>query len=317
MSNSIATSPKSHPEGMGSALTPRVRAELVIALTAVALTLSCGGGAEAESLVCGPGTEQSGNACVPVHDDAGGDVVGDSSGQGTAETGTDGNASQPPCATTGHCPSGPMVTIQRPVSYGGPFKIDAHETTVAEYAEFLEAARAGIVPVQKDEHCAWNYTYEPDAECIKTISDTGELDYCTGSATPIYCIDQCDAKAYCEWAGKRLCSDSEPSEDLPSAWGSEVYSACSNAGANPNPNASEMNNCGSCSQPCQDSTPGVYSLSASFAEWTSYCRTMPDPNGGEPRWVCSVMIGIKQPTCNNRYLWHADTFTGVSIRCCQ
>ena len=73
----------------------------------------------------------------------------------------------------------------------GLFFIDATEVTVAQYAEFL-TAKAGDVSGQPQDVCGWNSTYEPAA-----LPDPPNF--------PASNIDWCDARAYCEWAGKHLC----------------------------------------------------------------------------------------------------------------
>jgi formylglycine-generating enzyme required for sulfatase activity len=84
--------------------------------------------------------------------------------------------------------------------------IDQREVTFEEYKVFL-AAKSGDVQGQATE-CSWNTTFDP--EYLAPGDDTS-IDKCpVGSQPksddePANCIDFCDALAYCEWAGKRLC----------------------------------------------------------------------------------------------------------------
>jgi formylglycine-generating enzyme required for sulfatase activity len=81
-----------------------------------------------------------------------------------------------------------LLTDDRPVRKirVNPFYIDTHETTNARYAEFVEATRhrapynwpSGAVPKGKENN-------------------------------PVAAIDWFDAKAYCEWSGKRLPTEAE------------------------------------------------------------------------------------------------------------
>ena len=110
--------------------------------------------------------------------------------------------------------------------------IDQTEVTVAEYSKFLAAVTP---PVAWDsQRCAWKSgtpsdpaSLQPTDACATTILQNGETDPFY-AAKPIRCVDWCDAKAFCEWAGKDLCggitngSMVGPS-DVPDQWGA----ACS------------------------------------------------------------------------------------------
>jgi hypothetical protein len=302
-------------QGWSTRSSARARSLVGLAVSAAVLQPACSQSA-ANALSCGPGTEQRGAECVPVVWDASTDNPQAADAESTLEGSADGVTQEPVCAKTGKCPTGAMVTINRPAASGGPFKIDAHETTVGEYQRFLSDVEAGLVPVQTDESCAWNLTYQFDEPCLASI---GGKDVCGNLTSPAACVDQCDARAYCElWAGKRLCTDTEPSTDLPSPWASEVYAACSGGGSDPNPNSSQdaLWDCVACRPPCEDATPGVYGLSTSFSEWTSYCRIFDDPVSNKPSWGCSTIFGTSAPTCNNRVLRSANMVGGITIRCC-
>ena len=87
------------------------------------------------------------------------------------------------------CPSPRGPSMVRVGNSGNNFCIDSSEVTVSQYAEFV-AAKAGDAGGQPPE-CAWNTTY---------VAAAGG-----GDNIPIAGIDWCDARAYCAWAGKRLC----------------------------------------------------------------------------------------------------------------
>jgi hypothetical protein len=95
-----------------------------------------------------------------------------------------------PTCDAGECSvRGPTLV---PVA-GGMFFIDATEVTVGQYAEFL-TAKNGDTSGQPADVCGWNDSYQPAA--LQNPSDWPASD-----------VDWCDARAYCEWAGKHLCRD--------------------------------------------------------------------------------------------------------------
>ncbi len=102
------------------------------------------------------------------------------------------------------CPAGRGPTmVQIPGPEGGAYCIDSTEVTNAQYSVFLRdtAGDAGGQPTA----CAWNKTFAvqdqdggpPPASC--GYDPVSRADY------PVQCIDWCDARAFCAWAGKRLC----------------------------------------------------------------------------------------------------------------
>jgi sulfatase modifying factor 1 len=97
---------------------------------------------------------------------------------------------------------GPMRRI--PVSGGGSMCIDKTEVTVGQYQQFLEAEDKPSLPPSDPAaaRCAKKTTHA--ATCFK--------EPCRGVACdmPQPCVDQCDAKVFCAWAGKRLCGAMGP-----------------------------------------------------------------------------------------------------------
>lgn len=142
-----------------------------------------------------------------------GETGGTAGAGGTAETGgsagTAGSAGTSGAAGTDPgpaCPVGlpgpPMVLIQA-TSGKASYCIDATEVTTTQYHAWLDTIQ-DQVPTH-DPECAWNATYRPEQKgaCDLAIH---------GNATahphwPMVCIDWCDARDYCTWAGKRLCGD--------------------------------------------------------------------------------------------------------------
>ena len=73
------------------------------------------------------------------------------------------------------------------------FEIDVTEVTVGQYRDYVEDYGSFFEPSMVDSFCNWS---ENESE--------SELE-----SYPVNCIDWAKAKTYCEWVGKRLCSESE------------------------------------------------------------------------------------------------------------
>ncbi|MFZ5893276.1 MAG: SUMF1/EgtB/PvdO family nonheme iron enzyme [Myxococcota bacterium] len=181
------------------------------------------------------------------------------------------------------CPAGlhgPSL-VKVPTPSGGIMCIDATEVTQAQYAEFL-AVKAGDASGQRPE-CALNLYFDPPEGCSRTVPVSSNP-----SAHPQQCVDWCDAVAYCEWAGKRLCGHIEQGavawRDGSDATKDQWFNACSSGGTNTFPfgatcNASACNwsnsqsiEVGSLSA-CQAQGPyaGVFDLSGNAGEWEDSC----------------------------------------------
>jgi len=76
------------------------------------------------------------------------------------------------------------------------YRIDAKPVTVAQYRAWL-ATRPD--PAKQRPPCRANRSFQPDATCLKGFRS------CRGPSCAVTCVDWCDARAYCEAVGKRLC----------------------------------------------------------------------------------------------------------------
>lgn len=107
--------------------------------------------------------------------------------------------------------------------------IDATEVSERQYAEFL--ATSPDVAAQATD-CAWNQYFEPQPFYMDTPRGPYEP---ARADSPVTEVDFCDARAYCEWAGKRLCGrrggGSLPLDQVEIAEESEWFWACSGGGA--------------------------------------------------------------------------------------
>jgi len=121
-------------------------------------------------------------------------------------------------------PSGLATLVLSKQPDGTCYWIDKTEVTVEQYSAFLTKHAQ---PTAWDSTCSWKT--EPsdpmhattDDTCVASTSSESEPFRAT---KPIRCIDWCDARAFCNWAGGDLCGGTinggavEP-QDLPDEWG--------------------------------------------------------------------------------------------------
>jgi sulfatase modifying factor 1 len=209
-------------------------------------------------------------------------------------TGFDGSGL--PC-TSAHGPS--MVRVG---TAANNFCIDSSEVTVAQYREFTNA-KAGDAGGQP-KMCAWNASY---------AAGFGGAD-----EIPIAGIDWCDARAYCEWAGKRLCgkhangafAGSVAVPDLGDFNTNEWLLACSDLGQlrypyggiqQPTACNTGENDAGrtlpvKSKTGCQGGFPGVYDMVGNLWEWFDGPCLPPEAgvdagDGGPAKEECFVKGG--------------------------
>jgi formylglycine-generating enzyme required for sulfatase activity len=157
----------------------------------------------------------------------------------------------------------------------GEFCIDAHEATGDEYAAFLVTIQH--LPAQPS-YCDWKGNYFPDGDTTLPVGDV-----------PVGGVDFCDAFAYCQWAGKRLCGAigggpaalTGPTVPTTSEW----YTACSHDGSRiyPYGDTFEPARCntapGAASQPrpasqssCEGGYDGLLDMVGNMVEWEDSCN---------------------------------------------
>ncbi|MEO7112264.1 MAG: SUMF1/EgtB/PvdO family nonheme iron enzyme [Polyangiaceae bacterium] len=161
----------------------------------------------------------------------GGQLLGDD--EGTDQNGTidsDSGASHGDSAANnvvakGKCPSGLPGPALIPLEENGaiPYCIDATEVTNAHYAQFLASNPTAN---SSDGACAQSSSFAPEFNWPAAAADANR---------PVVNVDWCDAKAFCAWAGKKLCGApggvSGKVVPIPSSDTSLWYAACSNLGA--------------------------------------------------------------------------------------
>lgn len=178
-----------------------------------------------------------------------------------------------PCPTsTPGCDAGDCVLRGPTMVSAGDFLVDSTEVTAAQYQAFL-ADRGGDVAGQPPE-CAWNTEF-----WNPTNSMNPDL-------WPVTYVDWCDARAFCAWAGKRLCGHRDGGPIARSSFfetsESQWFSACGGSvGASRPSLAAECNddgniaNVGSYST-CEGYHTGLFDLVGNVAEWVDSC----DGNSG-------------------------------------
>jgi len=260
---------------------------------------------------------------------------------GGADAGTGGTAGGPPAACseggaatscTPACPPdrpscvdgqcvvrGPSLILVERLPASDSFYIDSTEVTVRQYLEFL-AATNGEVGCQPRE-CAWNTSFAPAPGEVTSPSDL-----------PMHHVDWCDARAYCAWAGKRLCGrvgggvlphTSADDFDL-----SEWLIACGGPGYSWHPSldasgepAVECNDWSSSYRPagstCEGSYPGLFDMEGNVSEWIDSCS---DTSGAAD--TCATMGGNAVSNSSGDYcftlgpLRRDDRYSFHGFRCC-
>jgi formylglycine-generating enzyme required for sulfatase activity len=245
-----------------------------------------------------------------------------------------------PAGTT--CPfalRGPdLVFVPAPI----PYCIDAREVTAAQYGEFLAAADAATA--YQATQCSWNSSFIP---LRYDGGDTLPLGSCPASNAifdtaahqdeAIGCVDWCDARAYCAWAGKRLCGVIGPRPQLdqdtlardPTI--TEWQYACTNAGTHAYPygdvyvagkcadvNSIALLRAGTGSTTCVGSAAPydeIRDLVGNRFEWTADCDATFDNclnQGGQYSGP-----GVTH-SCADSGGWAYSHLTnaGIGIRCC-
>lgn len=204
---------------------------------------------------------------------------------------------------------------------GSDYCIDSTEVTFKDYRAFLAAANASA---PQHPGCTWNTSFAVMSDVVAEPDDH-----------PIRGVDWCDAVAYCEWAGKRLCGrvggGSAAFGELANAAVSQWYRACSMAGARiyPYGGSFEPERCnggtggGSADSVrnrarCEGGYAGVFDLSGNVREWEDSCEpgTAPDRachNRGGAFFDVSGTLA-----CANDQSTRADTRNpGLGLRCCS
>ena len=195
--------------------------------------------------------------------DGDGDPTGDGDGDPTGDGDGDGDG-DPNMAPPGY------------VDFGGGY-IAETEVTVLEYDMFVNS-NPGFNNLPAE--CSWKNDYTP-------LDWNGQL--MEDASFPVRGIDWCDAWAYCDFAGARLCGEigGGPAllDDYDDATVNEWFRACSDVGTliYPYGNLYQDMDCNGMDsgisdytavgtlQTCEGGIPGLYDMSGNVWEWTNSC----------------------------------------------
>lgn len=245
--------------------------------------------------------EAGADVTIPVVDDAGSDAADASSGKDASPA---------------------MVEIT--TMSGTKFAIDATEVTVGSFFAFKATQDAGAA----FPDCPGKVALGPKTTGCRPTTDVDQ---------PMSCVDWCDAKAYCESVGKRLCgkigggrlvrgTESNPQFDewsracagaVGSQWpygGQAMPLACNTQ------EASKASPVSVATLPkCVGGEPLLFDMSGNVDEWEDAC--VPG-DAGTPR-TCLVRGGsfrhlTAQSSCTYVLLVNESAaFDDIGIRCCK
>jgi formylglycine-generating enzyme required for sulfatase activity len=204
------------------------------------------------------------------------------------------SSAQPLAAQRG-CPAsgGPMVRVP---AGGGSYCIDVTEVSQASYAKFLASA-PGADP-GAPQWCGPVLARGPTVAsadgpgCPAVLLDAAKL-----GDMPMPCVRWCDARAFCAWAGKRLCGavggGSTPPALSTDAASDEWFSACTAGGKSSLPYGPAFQE-GRCvedggAQPTTRDT-GCRGIGAPFSE-------VSDLAGNVLEWTDACEEGVGGPFC--------------------
>jgi formylglycine-generating enzyme required for sulfatase activity len=284
------------------------------------------------------------DAGAPSTGGTGGDVSSSAGGDGGAGTGASASASTSSSGTgaaggagggaaggawggggaSAGCPNGAGPTM---VDVGG-YCIDSTEVTRGHYQDFLNTGVATQAETGMPAYCAFNDDYTPNGNWPPNALEL---------VLPVVNVDWCDAYAYCEWAGKRLCGaigggqlDQGDSADASaSQWfracsnggtttytfGSAFLDVCNVGGTGPEPVGANLE-CHGTMAPWE----AVFDLTGNVREWEDACEANVGPGDNCNRRGGSHPSNPNTAQCDNLsgglLQTRASTTDTTGLRCC-
>jgi formylglycine-generating enzyme required for sulfatase activity len=181
----------------------------------------------------------------------------------------------PDAMSANGCPGTAGPTAIRIDAAAGSFCIDTTEVTNGQYKAFLAAK--GTDTSGQPERCSFNTSFAPGGSWPLAASFDD---------LPVLSVDWCDAYAYCDWAGKRLCGllgggTVAPSNNQDPRF-SQWMQACTKDGTRAFPYGDSFDG-GTCNTDTLKAEPvrsyggcvggydGLYDMSGSAEEWEDSC----------------------------------------------
>lgn len=214
-----------------------------------------------------------------------------------------------------------------------PVCVDSTEVTQAQYQQFL-TARNGKTDGQ-DPECAWNVVHSPSLMCTFDPVNMGSF--------PVNGIDWCDAKAFCKWAGKRLCGGGNGGliatytiSDLQMSEVSEWTAICSHNGERAYPYGTSLQpeacNGGEHSGTpravvavgttpgCEGGYPGIFDLAGNVHEWEDACYPISGTGTRADKcWIRGGSYHDLDNSCTSAWELsrdYVDYLCDIGFRCC-
>jgi sulfatase modifying factor 1 len=208
----------------------------------------------------------------------------------------------------------------------GPYCVDSTEVTNAEYAAFVASKPD---PTQQVAACSWNTSFAQSPAPPVVAADL-----------PAVWLDWCDARAYCAWAGKRLCgaiggaAQVADAAALVNAASDEWYQACSKGGAFTYPYGAGYdsarcnvpdNDAGallsaSATATCSGGYAGIVDMVGNADEWENACESGSADASDDPctRRSGSFMdpVGTLQTCAFSRVQRRGGSDSDIGFRCC-